>query len=239
MGNAFSCCCLSPVSHGGNDKSMFDWNDTLGSSGTMGSMQVFRIAPPSGRSAQVVFAYNNWQSSSSAAEFGIGNFAQHFWGGMQTLDYTYTKGLEKMNASAYRVKRIEIWTKSAGPEVTTTTDFPVPYSWIEAYVPGIAGQEEAMYETQAKANGANGRPYSESYVLGLDPTNTLDRFVTTIRMEGGKPIVEYFPTNEVLKASGAIEYILQGKPALSNGWQDVTFEEPGATNRFFRVKVRW
>ena len=96
-----------------------------------------------------------------------------------------------------------------------------------------------MYETQAKANGANGRPYWESYVLGLDPTNTLDRFVTTIRMEGDKPIVEYFPTNEVLKASGAIEYILQGKPALSNGWQDVTFEEPGTTNRFFRVRVHW
>ncbi len=96
-----------------------------------------------------------------------------------------------------------------------------------------------MYETLAKSKGANGRPYWESYVLGLDPTNTLDRFVTTIRMEGPKPIVGYFPTNEVLKASGAIEYILQGKPALSNGWQDVTFEEPGTTNRFFRVRVHW
>ena len=103
----------APVSHGGNDKSMFDWNDTLGESGTMGSMQVFRLAPPSGRPAQALFAYNNWQSDSTAAEFGIGNFAQHFWGGAQTLDYTYTKGLEKMNASAYRVKRIEIWTKEA------------------------------------------------------------------------------------------------------------------------------
>ena len=103
----------APVSHGGNDKSMFDWNDTLGESGTMGSMQVFRLAPPSGRPAQALFAYNNWQSDSTAAEFGVGNFAQHFWGGAQTLDYTYTKGLEKMNASAYRVKRIEIWTKEA------------------------------------------------------------------------------------------------------------------------------
>ncbi len=103
----------APVSHGGNDKSMFDWNDALGESGSMGSMQVFRTSPPSGRSAQVLFAYNNWQSDSTAAEFGIGNFAQHFWGGAQTLDYTYTKGLEKMNASAYRVKRIEIWTKEA------------------------------------------------------------------------------------------------------------------------------
>ena len=103
----------APAAHGGSGKTMFDWNDTLGSSGTTGSMQVFRIAPPSGRPAQALFAYNNWQSDSTAAEFGIGNFAQHFWGGAQTLDYTYTKGLEKMNASAYRVKRIEIWTKEA------------------------------------------------------------------------------------------------------------------------------
>lgn len=103
----------APTAHGGNGYSMFDWNDTLGSSGTMGSMQVFRLAPPSGRPAQALFAYNNWQSDSTAAEFGVGNFAQHFWGGAQTLDYTYTKGLEKMNASAYRVKRIEIWTKEA------------------------------------------------------------------------------------------------------------------------------
>ncbi|MBQ8126648.1 MAG: C10 family peptidase [Kiritimatiellae bacterium] len=103
----------APAAHGGG--AMFDWNDTLGSSGTMGSMQVFRIAPPSGRPAQVLFAYNNWQSSSTAAEFGIGNFAQHFWGGAQTLDYTNTKDLEKMNAAAYRVKRIEIWTKRSEP----------------------------------------------------------------------------------------------------------------------------
>ena len=101
----------APEAHGGSGKTMFDWNDTLGSSGSTGCMQVFRMAPPSGRPAQVIFAYNNWQSDSTAAEFGIGNFAQHFWGGAQTLDYTYTKGLEKMNASAYRVKRIEIWTK--------------------------------------------------------------------------------------------------------------------------------
>lgn len=126
------------MSHGGNDKSMFDMDDTLSSSGSMGSMQVFRKAPTTGRPAQVVFAYNNWKASDSAAEFGIGNFSQHFHAGTQTFDYMDSRNLEKMNASAYRVKRIELWTKSAGPEVKTTTDFPIPYSWIEAYVPGIA-----------------------------------------------------------------------------------------------------
>ncbi len=255
---------FSPFDYNGNvsgvsgapagNGSCCDWNDTLSESGSYSCMQVHRVfspakAAPDGitRGGQVLFAYNNWQSSSSAAEFGIGNFSSHFYRGAndaQTLDYTYTANASKMNASAYSVKRIEIWTKAVGgdePEekTTSTTDFPVPYSWIEAYVPGIAGYPDAMYETVAKSAGANGYSYWESYVLGLDPTNALSKFTATIRMEGQKPVIEYFPTNEVLKASGAIEYILQGKPALSNDWQDVEFDEPGDTNRFFRVKVTW
>lgn len=76
-------------------------------------------------------------------------------------------------------------------------------------------------------------------MLGLDPTNEMSKLVTTIRMVGTTPVVEYSPTNEVLKERKAIEYVLQGKPALSNNWQDVEFDEPGDTNRFFRIKVEW
>ena len=226
----------------------FDWNDTLSQSGSYGCMQVFRVMNPSSRNLyerpQLMFAFNNFQSANSnPADFGIGNFAQHFNcnNAYHTEDWTGVGGtLAKMSPSAYSVKTIEIWTKAAaGEKTTTTTDFPVPYSWIEAYVPGIAGYPDAMYETVAKSSGDNGYAYWESYVLGLEPTNALSKLTATIRMEGQKPVVEYFPTNEVLKASGAIEYILQGKPALSNGWQDVTFEEPGTTNRFFRVRVHW
>ena len=75
--------------------------------------------------------------------------------------------------------------------------------------------------------------------MGLDPTNALSKFTATIRMDGTTPIVEFSPTNEVLKASGGIDYVLQGKPTLTNGWQDVEFDEPGNTNRFFRVRVKW
>ena len=58
-------------------------------------------------------------------------------------------------------------------------------------------------------------------------------------MDGERPVVEYSPTNEELKASGDIKYVLQGKPTLNNDWQDVDFNEPGDTNHFFRVKVIW
>lgn len=122
---------------------------------------------------------------------------------------------------------------------TEYTDFPVPYSWLEEYIPAISGQSDAMYETIAKSEGANGRSYWESYVLGLDPTNETSTFTATIRLDGTTPIVEYSPTNETLRASGAIEYILQGKPSLLLDWQDVTFDDPGDTNRFFRVRVNW
>ena len=445
----------APTAHGGSGKTMLDWNDTLSESGSYGCMQVFRKAPTTrdNRPAQLLFAYNNWNDSDvKKAEFGIGNFAQHFWGGAQTLDYTNTKDMEKMNAGAYSVKRIEIWTKEgtyegpdpvavwvagefgddksahgglefalngnttnslgqivigdsttlgatveipsghskasvlvkysipkgthaddsalasmfsaydlgalsdsgestakgywydtrnnankvtdgsfafaspapnipqegylllsykndsetavylgattstlvggaksglhfsnndvtkiavggptvAGakpwdgmvidsvaifldkylsnsdiafyefPEKTTSTEngaYPVPYSWFSIYAPGITDDYVEQFAKMGASNNQN--TWWQCYVLGLDPTNAMSKFVTTIRMEGQKPVVEYSPTNEVLKASKAIEYVLQGKPALTNGWQDVEFDEPGDTNRFFRVKVEW
>ena len=245
---------FSPFSYNGNQSSVAgapagnsnscDWNDTLNTSGNYSCMQVHRIAPPSGRGGQVLFAFNNWNGfDSNPPEFGIGNFSQHFYTANAdpcTLDYTFTRTFEKMNAAAYSVKRIEIWTKAAeGEKATSTTDYPVPYSWIEACIPGIVGQPDAMYETMAKSAGNNGYSYWESYVLGLDPTNEVSKFIATIRMDGTTPIVEFSPTNEVLKSINAIEYILQGKPTLTNDWQDVEFDEPGDTNRFFRVRVTW
>ena len=150
-----------------------------------------------------------------------------------------------MNASAYSVKRIEIWTK----EKATDTDFPTPYSWIDTYFPElVSGWNSTQYNDFATnknhSSVKNGCAPWESYVLGLDPTNETSKFLATIRMEGlatirmegQRPVVEYSPTNTTL---GNITYVLQGKPALTNGWQNVEFDAPGDTNRFFRVKVSW
>lgn len=307
---------FSPYDYNGNasgvtgapagNGSCCDWSDTLSESGSYSCMQVHRVFSPAKaaadgitRGGQVLFAYNNWQSSSSTAEFGIGNFSSHFYRGAsdaQTLDYTYTANAPKMNADAYSVKRIEIWTKVKTGEITwkldeetvidttqvaygtvpthadatkdptdqytytftgwdpalaavtgaatytatfsstertTDTDYPVPYSWFLNY-----NSKDAFDSPESTAaNGLN--TWWECYVLGLDPTNETSKFTVSIRMEGTKPIVEYSPTNEVLKASGDISYILLGKPALSNDWQEVQFNEPGDTNRIFRVKVAW
>ena len=128
------------------------------------------------------------------------------------------------NGNVYSVERV------------TGTDYPVPYSWFSIYDPDISVNE---VEQRATNIGANGLLWWECYVLGLDPTNALSKFTATIRMDGVTPVVEYSPTNETLVAAGKIEYVLQGKPTLTNGWQDVEFAEPGDTNRFFRVKVTW
>jgi hypothetical protein len=191
-----------------------------------------------------MFAFNNFQSqNSNPADFGIGNFAQHFNcnNSYHTEDWTGVGGtLAKMAPDQYSVKTIEIWTK----EKATDTDFPTPYSWIDMYFPGlVSGWDSTQYNDFAtnKNHGSvkNGYAPWESYVLGLDPTNETSKFIALIRMAGTTPIVEFSPTNEVLKSINAIEYILQGKPALTNGWQDVEFDEPGDTNRFFRVRVKW
>ena len=222
-----------------------DWNDTLTTSGSYACMQVHRIEPafPSGRKGQVLFAYNNWRTDASEAEFGIGNLSQHFYttgSEMSTIDCTFTKGLEKLNAAAYSVKRIEIWTKTAGgdepEEKTTSTEngaYPVPYSWFSIYAPGITDDYVEQFAKMSASNNQN--TWWQCYVLGLDPTNETSKFTVSIRMDGMTPVVEYSPTNTTL----TLQYILQGKPLLINDWQDVEFDEPGDTNRFFRVKVTW
>ena len=118
-------------------------------------------------------------------------------------------------------------------EKMTTTDYPVPYSWFIAH-----GIPEEWVSTVMKSK-VSGSDYTwwEYYVLGLDPTNETSKFEVSIRMEGQTPIVEYSPTNDTI----AIEYILQGNMGLSDeGWSDCpSFDAPGDTNRFFRVKVKW
>ena len=119
----------------------------------------------------------------------------------------------------------------------TETDYPVPYSWFSQYnIPATAVETVATNASKVAKGGGGCYSWWECYVLGLDPTNETSKFLATIRMEGQRPVVEYSPTNTAL---GNITYVLQGKPALSNGWQDVEFDEPGDTNRFFRVKVTW
>lgn len=181
---------FSPCNYNGNvsgvsgapdgNASCYDWNDTLYTSGTYGCMQVHRVFSPAkpaadgvSRGGQVLFAYNNWQSSSTTAEFGIGNFSQHFHRGTQTFDYTYTSSLSKMNADAYSVKRIEIWTKGATncltPEEldTEVVDEKLPLVLRITYTPEEGGDETTVdYQGVLKAEGGKAVLNPEGVVNG-------------------------------------------------------------------------
>lgn len=101
--------------------SQFDWNDQEGSE-SYGSFQIHRIFSNGEYfdcPAEVVFAFNHWSAASgNINEVGIGNFAQQV---DKTIDYTLTGQADNtadgitystMNAKAYDVISLEIWTKA-------------------------------------------------------------------------------------------------------------------------------
>ena len=145
--------------------------------------------------------------------------------GSHTVEFRFTG-----NGSTLYLDDISIGEKTTSTE---NDAYPVPYSWFSLYDDSIT---DGDVEDRAKTKASNNlNTWWECYVLGLDPTNETSKLVTTIRMVGTIPVVEYSPTNTAI----SIDYILQGKPVLSNDWQDVDFDEPGDTNRFFRIKVEW
>ena len=153
---------FSPFNYGGNasgvsgapagNSNSCDWNDALSSSGSFSCMQVHRIAPPSGRGGQVLFAFNNWNGfdMGNPPEFGIGNCSQHFYttgADACSFDYTHTRTLSKLNASAYTVKTIEVWTNPDKMEFSNdmkgtthaeSATFPNNTTWTIT-IPGDSG----------------------------------------------------------------------------------------------------
>ena len=99
----------------------YGWNDTMGSGNAgYGCFQAHRIfsqeeGDAHWNDAQVLFAWNRWGSSTATDEIGIGDYACHANGVGNTMDYTWTseKGTDGLpdtvTASAYQVRRLEIW----------------------------------------------------------------------------------------------------------------------------------
>lgn len=116
-----------------------------------------------------------------------------------------------------------VWTTA-----TTTTEVPVPFSWLNQYSPmlGFAGGD---YEAAALADvDGDGHLAWQEYVAGSVPTNRESVLRTLIAVSNGLSCVTWTP--DVVTAR---VYRVTGKTHLTDGaW--------GATNgasRFFRVKV--
>ena len=125
------------------------------------------------------------------------------------------------------------------PSETQATGVPVPYAWLDSYVPGVAYTSEA-YETSAMSTAANGRKVWECYVLGLDPEVATNDFkITSFPMKAdGTPDLEnlaFAPAKSQWNVQGA-RPVVKGAAVLDGEWQTVT-EENKSAYRFFKVVV--
>jgi hypothetical protein len=116
---------------------------------------------------------------------------------------------------------------------TSTTEVPVPYTWLDTYFSG-PGTSAQAYETLANADpDGDGFTTWQEYLAGTDPTNAASCLQVSIRMEGATPILEWNVTNNNVQALG-YQYVPKGKVNLTDpgAWQ------PSAANhRFFKLFI--
>ena len=126
----------------------YGWNDTLQSANGYGCFQVHRILSES--EAEVLFAWDKWggEHAASVDEIGIGSFGKSVTlGGSFTMDYTFTSSTtdgaaDTLSASAYSVRRVEIWAVFDGAArngvwsgLGGDADFDSPANWEDGIVP--------------------------------------------------------------------------------------------------------
>jgi hypothetical protein len=116
---------------------------------------------------------------------------------------------------------------------TSTTEVPVPYTWLDTYFAG-QGTSAQAYENLANADqDGDGFTTWQEYLAGTDPTSAASCLQVSIRMEGTTPVLEWNVTNSTVQALG-YRYVPKGKVNLtdSGAWQ------PSAANhRFFKLFI--
>ena len=120
----------------------------------------------------------------------------------------------------------------AAEETPVTDEVPiaVKYNWLQQYYPSL---ETSGYADKVKAQGANGRPVWQSYLLGLDPTNEDSDFrITSFEMKDGLPVVNWNVDPERVKGFG-YELKLKGKVDL----KDAVWTDQKDGQRYFRAFV--
>ena len=116
---------------------------------------------------------------------------------------------------------------------TSTTEVPVPYTWLDGYFPG-QGTSTQAYETLANADSdGDGFPAWQEYLLDTDPTQAESRLFATVNMVGGTPVFGWSHTNTTIEAHG-YRYAPMGRTSLNDnaGWQPYT-----NGHRFFKVVI--
>ena len=116
---------------------------------------------------------------------------------------------------------------------TSTTEVPVPYTWLDGYFAG-QGTSAQAYENLANADQDNdGFTTWQEYLAGTVPTSAASQLRATIRMEGSMPVVEWNTTNGNLNALG-YRYVPKGASSLT---QPVNWQPTSSAHRFFKVFI--
>lgn len=115
---------------------------------------------------------------------------------------------------------------------TSTTPVPVPFAWLDSHYADLAIR--GGYEDRANSTAANGvDEIWKCFVTGVVPTDGDDRFLATIEMENGGPIVSWSPDLNEGGTKNLRVYTVEGKMNLV----DTSWGPTNAATRFFRVKV--
>ncbi|MGN0854342.1 MAG: M12 family metallo-peptidase [Kiritimatiellia bacterium] len=182
-----------------------------------------------------VAAYTRGDSSSTSYGTSWEAVSVEVPAGEHTVRLAYTHGRSYFTSghTGAWVDRLSFSGGSPVREETTTTEVPVPYSWLADYYPGDSTSD---YETRAAERGANGYYVWQSYVAGLDPTDPDSLFKAHIAIEDGKPVVTWEPELSAEEAAKR-RYTVYGKTSLeAASWSTVPSGDEGLY-RFFKVAV--
>ena len=116
---------------------------------------------------------------------------------------------------------------------TSTTEVPVPYTWLDTYFAG-QGTSAQAYETLANADqDGDGFTTWQEYLVGTDPTNSTSSLHVSIRMDGMTPVIEWNTTNDNMNALG-YQYVPKGKTNLTDA---VNWSPQTDGHRFFKLFI--
>lgn len=145
--------------------------------------------------------------------------------GSHTVEWMYVKDEAEADGEDCMWVKDIVWMS----ERTQTSEVKVETTWLKTYFP-MLGSYYFDYEEKANDTAANGQKVWESYLIGLDPTDSAAKFVSSITIEDGKPIVSWDPN-----LGGARAYTILGSTDLKT-WTKV--EEGRASDyNFFKVSV--
>lgn len=205
------------------------WNDNFGTTPD-GSMQIHRIAPPGNpyqadvRPAQVVFAYNGWNSAAATpTEFGIGDFSQHYDGASQ--DWTNMRNTKTMHSGKRTAKSIEIWVKPVEAEDQIDVD-PAQSTEVEA-----TDAEDAISKVTLVVSDAKADELGQAALLKLEAKETSEgsgQWIVSAVVDKDATVPNTSKTVQTAVEETAVEFAQQGLESIAGATETTHVDIPAA-----------